>query len=322
MVKYYAQKILQYLLVFLITLTLNFLLPRAMPGDPVKFILGGEEVTSITPEMREQIMEENGLNKPMYQQYFDYLNDIIHGDFGYSYMERRPVMEMIGERLPWTLMLSIINIILTTIIGTMLGVIAAWNRAKKVDVALGSIMMFLKSMPSFWVGMILIAIFGGILGWLPTFGARDMWAGYTGLAYVWDVIKHMILPSLTMLILGLSGTFMTMRYSMIDTLSEDYILMARIKGVEDKKIRFRHAMRNALIPVATSVMMSMGGILGGSVVIESVFAYPGTGSLMFESLSNRDFPVVQGCFLITTICVLAANFIADLIYPFLDPKVV
>ena len=231
-------------------------------------------------------------------------------------------MELIAERLPWTVSLALVNVVLTTIIGSILGVIAAWNRAKKTDVILSSVMMFLKSMPSFWVGMILIAIFGSTLGWLPTFGARNMWDDLTGFAWFIDVVRHMILPSLTMLVLSLSSTFITMRYSMIDTLGEDYIMMARIKGLPEKKIRYRHAMRNALIPVATSVMMDLGYIVGGSTIIETVFAYPGTGRLMFEAVSARDFPLIQGCFLISTICVLVANIVADLIYPIIDPKVV
>lgn len=321
MYKYYISKVFQYLLVLWVVLTLNFFLPRWMPGDQVKFILG-QDATSISPEMRAQVEEEYGLNDPVIVQYVNYLKGILTGDFGYSYQKDRPVVDLIAERLPWTVALSLVNIVLTTLIGSILGVIAAWNRTKKTDVVLGSIMMFLKSMPSFWVGMILIAVFGATLGWLPTYGARTMWADYTGLEWLADVAKHMILPSVTMLVLSLSSTFVTMRYSMIDTLSEDYIMMARIKGVPERKIRYRHAMRNALIPVATSVMMDLGYIIGGSTIIETVFAYPGTGRLMYEAVTARDFPLIQGCFLISTICVLVANIVADLIYPILDPKVV
>ena len=321
MVKYYASKVFQYALVLWVVLTLNFALPRLMPGDEVKYILG-EDATFISAEMRAQIEEEHGLNDPWYVQYGNYLKGVFTGDFGYSYQEDRPVMELIAERLPWTVLLSLVNVVLTTIIGSILGVIAAWNRTKKTDVILSSVMMFLKSMPSFWVGMILIAVFGSTLGWLPTFGAQNMWEDLTGFAWLADVIKHMILPSLTMLALSLSSTFITMRYSMIDTLGEDFIMMARIKGLSEKKIRYRHAMRNALIPVATSVMMDLGYIVGGSTIIETVFAYPGTGRLMYEAVSARDFPLIQGCFLISTICVLVANIVADLIYPVLDPKVV
>lgn len=321
MVKYYASKIFQYALVLLVVLTLNFFLPRWMPGDQVKFILG-QEVTSISPEMRAKVEEEYGLNDPVSVQYINYIKGILTGDFGYSYQKDRPVMELIAERLPWTIALSLVNIVLTTIIGSMLGVIAAWNRTKKPDVILGSVMMFLKSMPSFWLGMILIAIFGATLGWLPTYGAYTMWTHYTGFAQLADVAKHMVLPSLTMLVLSLSSTFLTMRYSMIDTLGEDFIMMARIKGESERKIRYHHAMRNALIPVATSVMMDLGYIVGGSTIIETVFSYPGTGRLMFEAVTARDFPLIQGCFLISTICVLVANIAADLIYPLLDPKVV
>lgn len=321
MVKYYLGKLLQYLVVIVLTLTLNFFLPRMMPGDPIKYILG-ESATSISPELRAQIMAEQGLDKPVIVQYGSYIANLLRGDLGYSYQKSKPVATLIGEKLPWTLLLAGTNVILTTIMGVVLGTVAAWNRGKTSDVTMGSVMVFLRSMPSFWVGMILIAIFGTQLGWLPSFGAETAWSNFTGWARVGDIVRHMILPSLTLLLISVSSVYMTMRYSMIDTLGEDYILLARLKGVAEKDIKYRHAMRNALIPVATVVMMDLGYMVGGATVIETVFAYPGTGRLLFDALTSRDYPLIQGCFLITTVCVLAANFLADLMYPLIDPKAV
>lgn len=321
MFKYYMGTIIQYLITIIFALSLNFLLPRLMPGDPIKYLLG-EDATSVTPEMRNQIMEDYGLNKSLGGQYVDYVKQLLHGDLGYSYQKNRPVWDVIADKLPWTLLLAGVNIVLTTVLGVVLGALAAWRRGKPTDITLGSIMVLLRSMPSFWLGMILIAVFGAKLGWLPTFGAKSAWSNYTGLANVLDVTKHLILPSITMLLLGISSIYMTMRYSMIDTLGEDYILLAMYKGVPDRAIRYRHAMRNALIPVVTIVMMSLGYIVGGAIIIETVFAYPGTGRLLFEALTARDYPLIQGCFLVTTMCVLVANIIADMIYPLVDPKVV
>ncbi|MCE5235113.1 MAG: ABC transporter permease [Clostridiaceae bacterium] len=321
MVKYYLGKLLQYLLIIVLTLTLNFFLPRMMPGDPLKYILG-ENAASITPEMRAELMAKHGLDKSLLSQYGEYIGNLLRGDLGYSYQKSKPVITLIGEKLPWTLLLSITNIVLTTIIGVVLGSVAAWNRGKSSDVTMSSAMVFLKSMPSFWVGMILIAIFGTQLGWLPSFGAQSAWSNLTGFAKIADIAKHMILPSATLLLISVSTVYMTMRYSMIDTLGEDYILLARLKGVAERNIKYKHAMQNALIPVVTVVMMDLGYMVGGATVIETVFAYPGTGRLLFEALSSRDYPLIQGCFLITTICVLAANFLADLMYPLIDPKAV
>lgn len=177
-------------------------------------------------------------------------------------------------------------------------------------------------MPSFWIGMIFIAVFGARLGWLPIFGAQSVWARYTGFERIIDIIRHLIMPTTTLVILSVSSIYLTMRYSMIDVLGEDYILMAKMKGLSNKKVRYTHAMRNALIPVVTIVMLNVGYMVGGATIIETVFSYPGMGRLLFEAVTNRDYPVIQGCFFMITICVIAANVIADLIYPLLDPRVV
>lgn len=229
---------------------------------------------------------------------------------------------MIGEKIPWTILLSAIIIVLTTVIGVVLGTIAAWKHGSKLDIFLNNLMAFFKSMPSFWIGMILIAIFGVSLGWLPVFGAESAYARLSGWERVLDIAKHLILPEITLLILSVTAIYVTMRFSMINILGEDYIVMARMKGLTERTIKYKHAMRNALIPVITIVMMNMGYLLGGATVIETVFAYPGMGRLLYDSVIGRDYPVIQGCFLIITLCVIAANIVADILYPVIDPKAV
>ena len=319
--KFYISKMLQYTILIVFTLSLNFILPRVMPGNPLKYVVG-DDISLMSSEDKEILLDKLGLNKPMHEQYYDYVKALLKGDLGYSYRENKPVNDIISERLPWTLLLAGINIILSTIIGVIFGTVAAWNRGKSKDITLNNIFIFLRSMPSFWIGMILITIFGAKLNLLPIYGAQTMWADYTGLTKILDIIKHLILPVITLTILSVSSIYFTMRYSMIDTLGEDYILMAKIKGLEDKKVKYKHAMRNALIPVVTIVMLNLGYMVGGATVVETVFSYPGMGRLLFESVTNRDYPVIQGCFLIITICVIAANIIADILYPLLDPKVV
>ena len=177
-------------------------------------------------------------------------------------------------------------------------------------------------MPSFWVGMILVAIFSVRLRWFPVYGAQSNWANYQGLDKVMDISRHLALPLVALVILSVSQIYFTMRYSMIDVLAEDYILMTKMKGLDDKEVRYKHGMRNALVPVVTVVMLNIGYMVGGSTIIETVFAYPGMGRLLYEAVSGRDYVVIQGCVLIMTLFVIAANIIADMLYPLLDPRVV
>ncbi|WP_236694026.1 ABC transporter permease [Sporosarcina globispora] len=318
--KFIAGKFLQYLIVIFLMLTLNFLLPRLMPGNPLVF-LAGEDVGFMSSAEKEAILDKYGLNDSIIEQYGAYIKDIFTGDFGYSYQQKRPISELLMERLPWTMLLTGLGLVLSTIIGVMFGAISAWRRGTKTDANLLTVFMFLSAMPSFWVGMILVSIFSAQLGWLPVFGAESAWSNYSGIDRIIDIGKHLILPLATLILISVTSTFMIMRYSMLNVLGEDYIMMAKAKGVKEKVIKYKHAMRNALLPVATVFMLSLGFTLGGATVIETVFAYPGVGRLMFESVLSRDYPLIQATFLIITFSVVIANFLADLIYPLLDPKV-
>ncbi len=321
MVKFYGGKIAQYALVLFVAITLNFLLPRLMPGSPIKYMVG-EDYLYMSSEEKELLMEKHGLNQSVLTQYGIYLSDLFQGDLGYSYQSGKDVSQVIGEKLPWTLLLSAINLVLTTVVGIFLGALSAWKRGRKTDLFLTNFMAFCKSMPSFWVGMVLVALFGVKLGWFPVFGAETPYLSLTGMARFWDILRHLVLPVTTLLILSVTSIFVTMRFSMISILGEDYMIMAKMKGLSPRTIRYKHAMPNALIPVFTMVMMNMGYLLGGSTVVETVFAYPGMGRLLYDSVIGRDYPVIQGCFLVITLCVVVCNLVADLLYPLIDPKVV
>ncbi|WP_342431147.1 ABC transporter permease [Neobacillus sp. FSL H8-0543] len=320
MTKFVAGKLFQYIIVIMLMLTLNFLLPRLMPGNPLVF-LAGEDVGFMTSAEKEAILEKHGLNDSIIKQYGTYIKNIFTGDFGFSYQQKRPIIELLKERLPWTMLLTGLGLVISTIIGVLFGAISAWKRGTKTDANLLTVFMFLSAMPSFWVGMILVSVFAAQLGWLPVFGAESAWSNLTGMERFWDIVSHLILPLTTLVLISVTSTFMIMRYSMLNVLGEDYIMMAKAKGVKDKVIKYKHAMRNALLPVATVFMLSLGFTLGGATVIETVFAYPGVGRLMFESVLSRDYPLIQATFLIITFSVVIANFLADLIYPLLDPKV-
>lgn len=320
MLKFYGGKFLQYVIVIVLMLTLNFLLPRLMPGNPLVF-LAGEDVGFMTSEEKNEILDKHGLNDSIPQQYISYIKNILTGDFGYSYQQKRPIIDLLKERMPWTLLLAGLGLVISTIIGVMFGALSAWRRGTSIDANLLTMFMFLSAMPSFWIGMILVSIFSAQLGLFPVFGAESGWSNLTGMDRLFDILRHLALPLTTLVLISVTNTFMIMRYSMLNVLGEDYIMMAKAKGVRDRVIKYKHAMRNALLPVATVFMLSLGFMLGGATVIETVFAYPGVGRLMFESVVSRDYPLIQATFLIITFSVVIANLLADILYPLLDPKV-
>jgi peptide/nickel transport system permease protein len=312
-------RLLQYVLVLLVAVTINFLLPRLMPGNPLALIAGAD-VGLLTPEQRQEVIERAGLDRPLIVQYATYIGDLATGDFGYSYRQKRPITDLIAERLPWTLLLTGIALAISAVVGTLLGALSAWRRGRFTDVASLGVMIVLESMPSFWLGMLLVSIFSVQLGVFPTFGAITPAAGYQGLEAVADVVRHAILPALTLSILSVPGVYLTMRYSMLGVLGEDFIRTARAKGLSERAILLRHVARNALVPVVTVIALRLGFAFGGTVVVETVFSYPGLGRLIFEAVSGRDYPVMQATFLVFTIAVLISNLLADYLYPLLDPR--
>jgi peptide/nickel transport system permease protein len=314
-----AGRILQYAIVLLCAVTLNFLLPRLMPGNPLALIAGAD-VGMLTPEERQEVIDRSGLDKPLIQQYATYLTDIASGDFGYSYRQKRPITDMVAERLPWTLLLTGTALAISAIVGTLLGALSAWRRGKVTDVASLGVMIVLESLPSFWLGMLLVSIFSVQLGLLPTFGAVSPAADYEGLDAVVDIARHALLPALTLSILSVPGVYLTMRYSMLGVMGEDFIRTARAKGLSERAVLLRHVARNALVPVVTVLALRLGFAFGGTVVVETVFSYPGLGRLIFEAVSGRDYPVMQATFLVFTIAVLISNLLADYLYPLLDPR--
>jgi peptide/nickel transport system permease protein len=314
-----AGRALQYLLVFVVAVTLNFLLPRFMPGNPLALI-AGVDVGLLSPEQRAQVIANSGLDQPLLAQYFAYWGDLFRLDFGFSFRQNRPIIDMIAERLPWTLLITGASLVVSALIGIVLGAASAWRRGRPTDVGTLSLMIALESLPSFWLGMLLVSIFAVQLGWLPSFGAITPAGRLDGMDAVLDVVSHAILPVVTLSVLSVPGVYLTMRYSMLSVLGEDFIRTARAKGASERRVLFRHVARNALAPVVTVLALRLGYAFGGTVVIETVFSYPGLGRLVFESVSGRDYPVMQATFLVFTVAVLLANLLADLLYPLLDPR--
>lgn len=314
-----GNRVLEYALVFIIAVTLNFFLPRMMPGNPLA-LLAGVDVGMMKPEERAEVIKEAGLDQPLWKQYITYIGNMLRGDFGYSYRQKAPIIGMILERLPWTLLITGLSLVISAVLGIVLGAIAAWYQAKAVDVSLLWMMIMLDSFPSFWLGMLLIAVISVEHRLLPSYGAVTPAMALTGWAKMKDILEHAILPVLSLSILSIPGVFITMRYTMLGVLGEDFIRTARAKGLSERVVLFRHVVRNSLAPVVTILAIRLGYAFGGSVVIETVFSYPGLGRLIFESVGSRDYPVLQAAFLVITITVLLSNILADLLYPMLDPR--
>ncbi len=318
--RFFVSKGVQYAVVLLLAASVNFALPRLMPGSPLVF-LAGEDVGFLSEAQRTQLLHAFGLDRPIWRQYVLYLGNLVRGEFGFSFQHGRPISEIIWERLPWTLLLVGTGLITATLIGVVWGALAAWRRGTAVDLGSLAVFMLFESTPSFWLGMIFIAVLAARLRWFPVFGARTPGVPLYGAALFANVAWHLVLPLATLVLITIPAMFLITRYAMLTVLGEQYVATARAKGVGETAVLFRHAIRNALLPVATVFMLNLGFVASGATVIETVFSYPGVGRLLYEAVLNRDYPVIQATFFIITVSVIAANIIADLLYPVIDPRV-
>lgn len=313
------KRVMHYLILVVAIIIINFFLPRLLPGSPLKTLVG-ENPGDLTAAQKMGILDAYHLNDPLWQQFLYYLRDLFTLNWGSSYSKRQPIFALIASRTGWTLLLAGANMILSTIIGTAMGAWSAFKRKKKTDLSLVMTTTILDSIPSFWMAVILVAVFGVKLGWFPIYGAYSMWENYTGFAKVLDILHHLALPLLTMLVTSLMSFFTTSRHSVLQILSEDYVKMAKMRGISKKRIAFWYVMRNTLVPVFTLFMMDVGYLLSGSVLIETVFTYPGLGTLMQEAVKARDYPLIQYTFLLTSLLTILALFFADLLYNKIDPR--
>ena len=315
------RNVITYAIAFIFILVLNFLLPRMMPGDPLMAIYGDEALIAMTPELRAQLVERFALDQPLWQQFGAYLVALFQGELGYSYYYNAPVLSVILGRLPWTLLLVGSSLILSTILGIALGIESGWRRGTKADRAMLTGLMSLNGFPDFFLGMVLLIVFGVILGIFPLYGALTPYSGLSGFALVADVLKHLFLPMVALTLAHLASGYLLTRNTMITILKEPYMLTAKAKGLSQRALKYRHAGRNSMLPVVTRTGVWVGRVVTGALFVELVFAYPGVGYLTYEALLTRDYPVIQGIFLIVAISVLVINLLVDLSYPKLDPRV-
>jgi len=299
-------------------LLVNFLLIHLAPGDPVQ-ILAGDVAPS--PEYAARLRAEFGLDRPLWAQGAIYFGRLLRGDLGYSIAFRQPVGALILERLGATVMLSASALGLAVLVGIILGVASAQRPRSAVDVAASLVGLIGYSVPVFWLGQILLIAFALQTRWFPSQGMESMRETYSGLAYVRDVAHHLVLPALTLCALHLAVITRLLRTSMLEALDEDFVRTARAKGVMEWVILYRHALRNALLPVTTAVGGSLGLLVSGAVLTETVFSWPGLGRLLYEAVLKRDYPVMMGMLVVLTTSVMLANLIVDLVYALIDPRV-
>jgi peptide/nickel transport system permease protein len=318
-------KFLQYLVTILVLLTLNFFLPRMMPGDPLSYLLGDPGVDApmlLTEEMRANLLEYYGLDKPLIVQYWDYLSGLARADLGWSIYYNAPVGAVILGRLKWTLLLGGTTALIYVALGMGLGAVSAWRRGSKADVGLLLTIFSLGSWPPFFLGMVLIVFCSYRWGLFPIGGAQSAEAARLGgLAQARDVAHHWVLPAVALVVTYLPGIYLITRNAMLSVLGEDYVQTARSKGILESLVLLRHALPNALLPIVTTVAMRFGFMIMGTMFVEVVFAYPGMGTLIYEAGAARDYPLLQGAFLVTMVFVLVLNLGADLLYGWLDPRV-
>lgn len=310
-----------YAIAFIFILMLNFILPRMMPGDPVMAIYGNEALVAMTPELKAQLVERFALDQSLWQQFVAYFSGLFRGELGYSYYFNAPAVSVILGRLPWTLLLVGTALLISTGLGIVLGIESGWRRSSKTDRTLLSTLMSLNGFPDFFLGIILLIGFGVTLGIFPLSGALTPYSGLSGIALMMDILKHLFLPVGALTLAYLGGSYLLTRNTMITVIKEPYMLTAKAKGLPQRRIEYHHAGRNALLPVITRTGIWVGKIFTGALFLELVFAYPGIGYLTYEALMARDYPIIQGVFLVVAISVLLANFLVDLSYSRLDPRV-
>ena len=312
-----------YLIAFFASLTINFFLPRLIPGDPVTAILGRPGAT-LTDEQLEAIRTALGLSDaPLFQQYLDYLGQLAHGNLGISFLHfPTPVIELIAGGFAWTLLLSLTALVISFMLGHLLGIFSAWKRGTFLSNALPPTLIFIGAFPAFFLAITAVYYFGYQLQWFPTNHAyaREFTPGFN-FDFIVSVAYHMILPLVVLVLTALGGWAIGMRNVMISVLGEDYITLAEAKGLSPNRVRYMYAARNAMLPSVTAFGIILGVSISGQLLIEQVFSYPGVGFLLVSAVNNADYPLMQGLFLMITTFVLVANFLVDILYTRLDPRV-
>lgn len=318
MKKYICKRIFTAFIVVFVVVILDFMLVRLAPGDPVTLMAGFDNPSE---EFKAAITAKYNLDKPLLEQFLTYVTCLFKGDLGDSYYSNKAVTTLIREKMGASLMLSGISAILAFIIGTVFGLVAGKREGHITDKIMSAGTYICNSMPSFWLGLMLIFVFASHLGWLPTQGMYDLRAGYTGMAKTVDLLKHLVLPVTTLVLVQIPGYFRITKSSVTQVMSDDYITTFRVTGMSERKIYFKYVLKNAILPVVTLFGINLAYVVAGSTLVETVFSWQGVGILMYTAIAKRDYNVLMGTYLIVAISVALFMILVDLIYAKLDPRI-
>jgi peptide/nickel transport system permease protein len=316
--RFVVGRVLGALATLFFVLVVNFFLFRVISDDPVGKLFRGR---NLTDEQIQAKREQFNLDGSQLEQFVAYVKQTLQGNLGDSILSGRPVTTEIGDALRPTIMLVGTSTILSMLIGIVLGIYAGWRRRSAFDAGATTFSMFTYSVPDFWLGMLLLSLFSVQLGWFPTGGFEDPGSTKSGLAALLDQLHHMFLPALTLTLAYIGEYMIIMRSSLIDTLNEDYLQLARAKGLRDALVRRRHAVPNALLPVVSLAALNFGYVLSGAIAVEAIYSWPGLGQATIEAIRGPDYAMLQGLFLLFSVSMIVANLIVDLTYGYLDPRV-
>ena len=319
--EYVGKRTLHGIITIILAVTLNFILFRIMPGDPTRAVSGDPRVDTAT---RLALIAKFGLDRPLFEQFILYVANLLKGELGISFVQiGRPVISIIlGRKMINTLILMGSSMFISFTLGIIFGVIAAWKRGTKLDISFIVISLATYSMPVFWFGMLLLLFFSYYINIFPIAGTITPGVVHPNfLAYAKDYLRHLMAPMITLGVSFFGGYFLFMRDTILDVFTEDYMLTARAKGLSNRKVLFKHAMRNALLPMVSLMGVHITFLLSGAVMTETVFSWDGLGRLIYDSVRNNDYPVLQGIFLLMAVLVVVASIIADIVNAYLDPRI-
>ena len=316
---YIVKRLLQALPLIGFVMAINFWIIHAAPGDPVTYLYGS--LSEVSAEQMQQLREHMGLTQPLYIQFFRYLRQLLQGDLGFSVINRTPVLTLILERLPATVVLMSAAFVFSVLFGGLWGVVSAVKARTPVDYWVTILSLCGYSMPTFWLGLLLILLFSLYLGWLPTMGMVTLGSEGSGLSALMDVLRHLVLPTITLGAYNLAVYARLLRASMLEVLAQDFINTARAKGLSGTAVYYKHALRNAMLPVITIAGIQIGFMFTGAVLTETIFAWPGMGGLTYQALLQRDYALLMGLFFLVSVCVIGMSLVTDVLYTLVDPRI-
>lgn len=316
--RYIIKRILYSFVLLFFALTLNFIIFRMAPGNPIQIVASGMR---LEPEQVERLIELWGLREPLHVQYVRYLKSTLTWDFGYSYNSLEPVSREIMERLPNTLILMGVSLFFAVIFGTVFGIYAAYKRGSLFDLTTVSISLFSYALPTFWMGLLMIYLGGYVFGLFPLAGTMSRPPPLDPILRIFDLAWHLFLPALTLFLFQYGAWLLMMRSTLLEALHEDYITTARAKGVSERGVLFKHAFRNAMLPLVTNIALQIPGLLNGAILTETVFSWRGLGLYTWSAIQFTDYPVLQALFYIFALVTIVCNLIIDVVYGYIDPRI-